>query len=58
MSDPSANHKDAIEPAAFQPLSEAAPAQKQGINKVRVAGITIATIFLMIMIFLLTSSSS
>ena len=57
MSDPSANHKDAIEPAAFQPLSEAAPAQKQGINKVRVAGITIATIFLMIMIFLLTSRS-
>jgi formylglycine-generating enzyme required for sulfatase activity len=57
MSDPSANHKDAIEPAAFQPLSEAAPAQKQGINKVRIASITVAAIFLVIMVFLLTSRS-
>ncbi|MEP4486983.1 MAG: PEGA domain-containing protein [Halioglobus sp.] len=57
MSDPSSNHKDTIEAVAFQPLSEAAPAQKQGINKVRVAGITIAIIFLVIMLFLLTSRS-
>ena len=57
MADSSQDHQDAIQPTAFQPLSEAAPAQKRGVNKVRLAGISVAAIFLVIMLFLLTSRS-